>query len=108
VLLLCADLPYKCNSAQCFEYFLIISRLQPDDRMTPIQLEKEYRVRIDALTTEKQDRQQRLARLAGADQHLCSTLGTSPYRLFKGAVPTEEYLSDLQRHITYLEAEKVH
>ena len=75
--------------------------------MTILQLEKTLRLKVEALTKEKEARMAELKELKDVEQQLCDMLCTTPYYIPTGTIPSTEQLETLQEHISTLKAERV-
>ena len=82
--------------------------VQPSEKLTILQMEKDLRSHADSLGTQKQKRLQQLKQRLQVDEQLSTSLGLTAFHLPPSCVvPTEQQLSDLDGHIRELETEKV-
>jgi protein regulator of cytokinesis 1 len=72
-----------------------------------LHLEKELKLRFDALNAEKMERLDRLRLRSKVDQELCDALSMTPYYIPTGSVPNDRQLAELEEHIRSLENEQV-
>ena len=72
-----------------------------------LQLEKDLRASVDALSKEKQERLKSLKHLKDQDQLLCDAMCLTPYYIPSGSVPTSDQLHALEKHVKSLISEKV-
>lgn len=70
-------------------------------------MEKELKLRFDALNAEKMERLDRLRLRSKVDQELCDALSMTPYYIPTGSVPNDRQLAELEEHIRSLENEQV-
>ncbi|XP_050397796.1 protein regulator of cytokinesis 1 isoform X1 [Patella vulgata] len=74
--------------------------------LTMIQKEKDLRMKMEALTREKNNRMAEMNTLKEQDQRLCEILCMTPYYIPSGTVPSKEQIKELEKHVTTLQAQK--
>ncbi|XP_063066209.1 protein regulator of cytokinesis 1 [Engraulis encrasicolus] len=77
-----------------------------EDGLSILQLEKELRCRLEALTAEKNSRMSDLETLKQEDEMLCMQLCSTPHYVPSNVVPSRAQLKALQEHVAELTAEK--
>ncbi|KAK3094373.1 hypothetical protein FSP39_000913 [Pinctada imbricata] len=74
--------------------------------LTMLQLEKDLRAKVDALSKEKHDRLKSLNHLKEQDQKLCDVMCCTPYYIPSGSIPSSDQLHALEKHVKSLVTEK--
>ncbi|XP_036382775.1 protein regulator of cytokinesis 1-like [Megalops cyprinoides] len=77
-----------------------------EDDLTVLQMEKNLRLRVDALMKEKNERLKELADLQQEDEELCEELCATPFYIPTGTLPSWAQLQELRHHICRLSEEK--
>ncbi|XP_053559263.1 protein regulator of cytokinesis 1 isoform X1 [Bombina bombina] len=77
-----------------------------DESMTILEIERDLRVKLELLTSKKNERLQELRVLQQKDQELCSDLCATPYYIPSGSVPSLKQLEELKEHIKARSEEK--
>ncbi|KAI4879679.1 hypothetical protein NFI96_032008 [Prochilodus magdalenae] len=77
-----------------------------EEGLTVLQMEKNLRIRLEALLKEKTERLRELNELRQQDEELCVTLCATPYYIPSGSMPSCTQLQELKEHIKNLSQEK--
>ncbi|XP_077451199.1 protein regulator of cytokinesis 1b isoform X2 [Stigmatopora argus] len=85
---------------------LQIPLFQEEVGLTMLQQEKNLRMRVDDLITEKTQRMQQLKALLEEDQELCDILCCIPFGISPNDVPSVDQLDSFKQHIANQNAEK--
>lgn len=72
-----------------------------------LQLEREYRLALEAAVKEKRERLEKSRQLQQEDQALCAELCATPYYIPTGSVPSSLELRELEEHVQNLLRVKV-
>nr|XP_056704924.1 protein regulator of cytokinesis 1-like [Euleptes europaea] len=81
---------------------LKLDSYQVGEGLSMLQLEREFRLALEAAVKEKRERLEKLRRLQQEDQALCAELCATPYYIPTGSVPTSSQLIELEGHIQNL------
>ncbi|KAI1881982.1 hypothetical protein AGOR_G00245820 [Albula goreensis] len=77
-----------------------------EEGLTVLQMEKNLRLRLEALLKEKGDRMREARGLQQEDERLCVELCATPYYIPTGCMPSRVQLQELRQHIRTLSEEK--
>ncbi|MFT7815325.1 protein regulator of cytokinesis 1-like isoform X1 [Arapaima gigas] len=77
-----------------------------EEGLTVLQLEKNLRLRVEALLKEKSDRLKEMRTLQQQEKELCEELCATPYYIPTGSLPSRTQLQELNQHIKHLTEEK--
>ncbi|KAL8202903.1 UNVERIFIED_CONTAM: hypothetical protein K2H54_030411 [Gekko kuhli] len=81
---------------------LKLDSYQVEEGLSMLQLEREFRLALEAAVKEKRDRLEKLKQLQQEDQALCVELCATPYYIPTGSVPTSLELAELKEHVQNL------
>ncbi|XP_018088337.1 protein regulator of cytokinesis 1, gene 2 S homeolog isoform X2 [Xenopus laevis] len=93
------ELKVLCHELSVEEYMV-------DEGMTVLQTERDLRVRLEILLTEKNERLEELRLLQQKDIELCTDLCVTPYYIPTGSIPSRQQLEELKEHIKVYTEEK--
>ncbi|XP_018108386.1 protein regulator of cytokinesis 1 isoform X3 [Xenopus laevis] len=93
------ELKVLCHELSIEEYMV-------DEGMTVLQTERDLRVRLELLLTEKNERLEELRLLQQKDIELCTDLCVTPYYIPTGSIPSRQQLEELKEHIKVYTEEK--
>eukprot|EP00094_Tigriopus_californicus_P011075 TCALIF_10686-PA protein Name:"Similar to Prc1 Protein regulator of cytokinesis 1 (Mus musculus)" AED:0.13 eAED:0.14 QI:0/0/0/0.75/1/0.75/4/0/454 len=71
----------------------------PDPDLGLIKLEKELRVQVSELRTEKEHRMEEVLQLKRSDEALCQSMEVEPFPIATDLIPTDTQMSALKAHI---------
>ncbi|XP_018606898.1 protein regulator of cytokinesis 1 isoform X1 [Scleropages formosus] len=77
-----------------------------EEGLTVLQMEKNLRLRVEALLKEKNDRLKEMRNLKQQDEELCEELCATPYYIPTGSLPSRAQLQEFRQHIKRLTEEK--
>ncbi|XP_015272898.1 PREDICTED: protein regulator of cytokinesis 1-like [Gekko japonicus] len=81
---------------------LKLDSYQVEEGLSMLQLEREFRLALEAAVKEKRGRLEKLKQLQQEDQALCTELCATPYYIPTGSVPTSLELAELEEHVQNL------
>ncbi|XP_054842854.1 protein regulator of cytokinesis 1-like [Eublepharis macularius] len=81
---------------------LKLDAYQVEEDLSILQLEREFRLALEAALKEKKERVEKLRWLQQEDQALCSELCATPYYIPTGSVPSSLELKELEEHVQNL------
>ncbi|XP_060093029.1 protein regulator of cytokinesis 1-like isoform X2 [Heteronotia binoei] len=73
-----------------------------ENGLSMLQLEREFRLALEAAVKEKRERLEKLRQLQQKSQSLCAELCATPYYIPTGSVPTSLELKELEEHVQNL------
>ncbi|XP_077201725.1 protein regulator of cytokinesis 1-like isoform X2 [Paroedura picta] len=73
-----------------------------EEGLSMLQVEREFRLALEAAVKEKKERLEKLRQLQQEDQALCAELCATPYYIPTGSVPTSLELTELEEHVQNL------
>ncbi|XP_048360591.1 protein regulator of cytokinesis 1-like isoform X2 [Sphaerodactylus townsendi] len=81
---------------------LNLDSYQVEEGLSILQLERKFRLALEAAVKEKRERLEKLRRLQQEDQALCAELCATPYYIPTGHIPTSLELKELEEHVQSL------